>query len=66
MKINFKYITEKDHLGHNTKTWPNIKCGIDGDPRCRERETAIPEECNIFCCEEQSVDFMCHAIAKSF
>lgn len=47
----------KDHIGHNSKTWPAIPY--------REKETQIPEECNIFCCEEQSPDFVCHAIAYS-
>ena len=47
----------KDHIGHNSKTWPAISY--------REKETQIPEECNIFCCAEQSADFVCHAIAYS-
>ena len=47
----------KDHIGHNSKTWPAISY--------REKETQIPEECNIFCCAEQSPDFVCHAIAYS-
>ena len=45
----------KDHHGHSSKDWPAIPY--------REKETPIPEECNIFCCSEQSADFVCHAIA---
>ena len=31
----------KDHLGHSTKTWPDIDCGPNGDSICREKETQV-------------------------
>ncbi|CBY21240.1 unnamed protein product [Oikopleura dioica] len=53
-----------DHVGHNTKSWPKIDCLTEPD-MCRTKETEVPEECDIFCCNEQDVDFICHAVAYS-